>query len=287
MQNLTSEDGLALHLRGWPHGGATPPRGTLLIVHGLGEHIGRYEDAAQRFNSWGWNVVGYDQRGHGASGGRRGDVPDAASLLRDLGRVIDAVGADPRLKAGRLVLVGHSMGGLVAARFVAGGLTASSAGVLPDWFRPVDGLVLSSPALAVAMNGWQRLLLFVGAKLAPHLAAHNGLNPQWVSRDAEVVRAYRADPLVHNRITPTLARMIVEGGQLVRRLAPDWIVPTLLVWAGADRCVVPAGSAEFAAGAPAALLRHECFEGLAHEIFNEPERDQVFAEVKDWLDQAF
>ena len=287
MQNLTTEEGLPLHLRMWSHGGEASPRGTVLVVHGLGEHIGRYEELAQRLNRAGWNVVGYDQRGHGASGGRRGDVPDAQALLRDLACVIDAIAADVRLKAGRLVLLGHSMGGLVASRFVAGGLTASAAGVLPAWFRPVDGLVLSSPALAVAMNGLQRLMLFAGSKLAPHLAANNGLNAQWISRDPEVVRAYRADPLVHDRITPTLAKFIIDAGHLVRRFAPDWIVPTLLLWGGSDRCVVPAGSAEFAAAAPAALVRAHCFEPLAHEIFNEPERAQVFEEVEAWLNTAF
>ncbi|MBV8380311.1 MAG: lysophospholipase [Paucibacter sp.] len=287
MQNLTTEDGLSLHLRTWYHRGDTAPRGTVLVVHGLGEHIGRYEALAQRLNQAGWNVVGYDHRGHGASEGRRGDMPDAQALLRDLARVIDAIGTDARLKAGRLVLLGHSMGGLVAARFVAGGLTASAAGVLPSWFRPVDGLVLSSPALAVAMNGLQRLMLFVGGKLAPHLAANNGLNAQWISRDPEVVRAYRADPLVHDRITPTLAKFIIDAGHLVRRLAPDWIVPTLLLWGGADRCVVPAGNEEFAAAAPATLVRSHGFEPLAHEIFNEPERAQVFDEVEAWLNTVF
>lgn len=287
MQNLTTEDDLPLHLRLWQHGGDTPARGTVLVVHGLGEHIGRYEELARQLNGGGWNVVGYDHRGHGASGGRRGDVPDAEALLRDLAGVIDAIGADARLKAGRLVLLGHSMGGLVASRFVAGGLTASAAGVLPVWFRPVDGLVLSSPALAVAMNGLQRLMLFTGSKLAPHLAANNGLNAQWISRDPEVVRAYRADPLVHDRITPTLAKFIIDGGHLVRRLAPDWIVPTLLLWGGSDRCVVPAGSAEFAEVAPAALVRAHCFEPLAHEIFNEPERQQVFDQLLEWLGTVF
>ena len=287
MQHLTSEDGLPQHLRLWQHGGDAPARGTVLLVHGLGEHIGRYEELARQLNGGGWHVVGYDLRGHGASGGRRGDLPDAEALLRDLAGVIDALCSDARLKGGRLVLLGHSMGGLVASRFVAGGLTASAAGVLPAWFRPVDALVLSSPALAVAMNGLQRLMLFTGSKLAPHLAASNGLNAQWISRDPDVVRAYRADPLVHDRITPTLARFIIDAGHLVRRFAPDWIVPTLLLWGGSDRCVVPAGSAEFAAAAPATLVQAHCFKPLAHEIFNEPERQQVFDKVLDWLSTVF
>ena len=111
-----THDGLALHLRQWPVADA---RGTALIVHGLGEHIGRYAHVAAHLNAWGWSVVGYDQRGHGRSEGPRGRLGADDSLLRDLALVIDAVRAS---HGGPLLLLGHSMGGLVAARFVAGGL---------------------------------------------------------------------------------------------------------------------------------------------------------------------
>lgn len=262
-------------------------RGTVLLVHGLGEHIGRYEAVAARLNSWGWHVVGHDQRGHGASGGARGDVGDAECLLRDLALVIDEVRADPRLGCGPLVLLGHSMGGLVAARFVAGGLAASSGGQLPMWFRPIDGLVLSSPALDPGLSGLQRLQLVLGMALAPHLAVGNGLKTKWISRDAAVVQAYGNDPLVHDRITPTLARAIADGGELVRQHAADWVVPSLLLWAGSDHCVAPSGSAEFAANAPPAVVQAKSFEALFHEIFNEPEREQVFACVQRWLAERF
>ena len=185
------------------------------------------------------------------------------------------------------MLLGHSMGGAVAARFVVGGLAASSGGQMPMWFRPVDGLVLSSPALDLGLSGLQRLKLALGASLAPHLAVGNGLNPNWISRDPAVVKAYTADPLVHDRVTPTLVRMMVEGGELVRQHAADWAVPTLLMWGSSDRCVAASGSAEFAAHAPAAMLRSQGFEALAHEIFNEPEQEQVFAQLQTWLAQRF
>jgi len=287
MRTLRTVDGLPLHWRQWRKLGLDPSRGTVLIVHGLGEHIGRYEAVAARLNSWGWHVVGHDQRGHGASGGARGDVPNEDSLLQDLALVIDELRADPVLGAGPLVLLGHSMGGLVASRFVAGGLTANTAGALPAWFRPVDALVLSSPALDPDLSGFQRLQLAIGVALAPHLAVGNGLKTSWISRDAAVVKAYETDPLVHSRITPTLARWIVDAGQLVRQHAPDWVVPTLLLWAGSDRCVSPGGSAEFAEEAPVAMLRSHCFEALFHEIFNEPEREQVFARLQAWLGDRF
>ena len=270
-ERLRTHDGLSLHLQHWPVAAAR----SVLIVHGLGEHIGRYTHVAAQLNAWGWQVFGYDQRGHGRSEGQRGGLRAADDLLHDLAAVIDAVRA---AQPGPLVLLGHSMGGLVAARFVAGGAGAA-------WLRPVDALVLSSPAFDPGMNAGQKLLLALLGRLAPSLALGNGLKPEWISRDAQVVRNYVADPLVHDRITPRLTRFIVDGGEFVRGLAPRWRVPTLLMWAGSDRCVAPSGSADFAAAAPKAVLQSQVFEPLFHEIFNEPEQAQVFARLQAWLQQ--
>ena len=104
------------------------------------------------------------------------------------------------------------------------------------------------------MSPLQKAMLAVLGPLTPNLAVGNGLKPEWISRDPAVVAAYKADPLVHDRIAPRLARFIVDGGAFVRRVAPRWTVPTLLLYAGADRCVPPAGSAAFAAAAPAAVV---------------------------------
>lgn len=265
---LASDDGLTLWGQAWPLAGSAP-RGSVLIVHGLGEHVGRHAGLAARCNAWGWQAAGFDLRGHGRSDGARGALPDADAMLRDLALAVAALRA---AWAGPLVLLGHSMGGLIAARYVAA--TPQPA---------VDALVLSSPALDPGMSLAQKLLLAAVGRLAPDLALANGLKPEWISRDPEVVAAYVADPLVHDRITPRLARFVVDGGAFVRAAAPRWRLPTLLLWAGADRCVAPSGSAAFAAAAPRAVVSARCFEGLAHEIFNEPERDQVFAELGAWL----
>lgn len=273
---FTTPDGAALSRRDWPAAGVA--RGTVLIVHGLGEHKGRYERVAAPLAAQGWRVTAYDHRGHGESPGPRGAIPDEEALLRDLAAVVDALRAE---RSGPLLLLGHSMGGLIAARFVAEGLRAPPAA----WSRPVDALVLSSPALAADTSAAQKLLLATLGRLAPGLAVNNGLKPRWISRDPAVVSAYVADPLVHERITPRLARFILEGGALVRRLAPLWRVPTLLLWAGADRCVAPRGSEEFARAAPAGLVEAQGYPGLYHEIFNEPERGQVFERLLAWLAQ--
>jgi len=185
---------------------------------------------------------------------------------------------DATRESGRHILLGHSLGGLIAARFVAEALHAPA-----PWSRAVDGLVLSSPALDAGMGLAQKALLAVAGPLLPNLALSNGLKPEWVSRDPAVVAAYVADPLNHDRITPRLARFIVDAGVLALQRAPAWSTPTLLLWAGADRCVAPAGSAGFAAAAPTELLQARCFDGLFHEIFNEPEKGEVVAELLRWL----
>ena len=270
---LTTADGLQLHVREWLIANA---RGTVLIVHGLGEHIGRYAHVAAQLNAWGWSAVGYDQRGHGGSEGARGELHRSDDLLSDLALVIDSVRAK---HPGPLVVLGHSMGGLVAARFVA----AASMPGAPAWSRPVDALVLSSPALDAGTTAWQKFLLSVLGPLAPNLGLSNGLKPTWISRDAKVVGAYMADPLVHDRITPRLALFIVDAGEWVRANAAAWSVPTLLLYAGSDRCVAPAGSAALAAAAPKALLTVQEFKHMHHEIFNEPEQAEVFAVLGGWL----
>jgi alpha-beta hydrolase superfamily lysophospholipase len=274
ISTLTTPDGVALHVQAWPTTG--PGHGTVLIVHGLGEHIGRYARVAAHLDARGWNVMGYDHRGHGRSGGAKGRIAERDDLLRDLALVIDRVQAR---QPGTLVLLGHSLGGLIAARFVAEGCAATPA----PWWRPVDGLVLSSPALDPGMNAVQKLMLAIAGPLAPDLAVNNGLKPAWISRDAAVVQAYEDDPLVHDRVTPRLARFIVDAGATVLGAASRWALPTLLLYAGSDRCVAPRGSAAFAARTPRGVVEVHAFPALYHEIFNEPEHHEVYAVLDGWL----
>jgi alpha-beta hydrolase superfamily lysophospholipase len=271
---VRTRDGLALRRRDWPAGS---DKGTIVIVHGLGEHGGRYARVAATLNANGWSVVGYDQRGHGASPGARGRISAADDLLADLAAVLDDV---RRASPKRVVLLGHSLGGLVAGRFVAGGLESPR----PAWQRDVDALVMSSPALDIGMTAGKRALLATLERLTPNLGVGNGLDVDAISRDAAVVAAYRSDALVHDRVAPRLVRFLADAGPLVRSLAPKWTVPTLLLYAGSDRLVVPAGSAAFAAAAPEGVVTSRAFAPLFHEIFNEPERDEVLAVLTAWLD---
>lgn len=278
LSTFTAADGENLALYDWPlHGGARP-RGMVLMVHGLGEHMGRYEKVARRLGEWGFAVRGYDQYGHGESGGPRGGLTSGTRLLDDLADVVDSARAQlARRKAPALplILLGHSLGGLVAARFVSLQL------------RPVDALVLSSPALDAGLSGLQKFLVGTLSKVAPNLRVGNGLDAQFLSHDPATVAAYRADPRVHDRIAARLALFIAEAGRATLMEAPRWRVPTLLMWAGQDKLVNPAGSLTFAAAAPKQVLTAQCFDGLYHEIFNEQDPEPVFAVLKHWLEQRF
>ncbi len=268
-EKISTRDGTTLMVRWWKRTGR--PRGTVLVVHGLGEHAGRYVKLAMHLTKQGFDCVTYDLRGHGKSEGRRGAIRRADDHLDDLTLVMDAVRrAHPQ---NRLFLLGHSMGGQIAAQVVA------------RRYRPVDGLILSSPALAVKTNLVQRLQLVIGSALFPGLAVHNGVQPDKISKSAAVVAAYKADPLVHDRITPRLARAVLAGGGEVIAQARQWPVPTLLMWALEDHLVDPAGSAKFAMQAPPHVVRAKSFGGLYHEIFNAVDPAPVFAYLDEWLEE--
>lgn len=274
LSTFVASDGENIAIQDWPLAYGRQLRGVVLLVHGLGEHAGRYDHVARRLNDWGFAVRGYDQYGHGESGGIRGGLPDEQRLFDDLADVLDSTRArmDP---ATPLILFGHSLGGLVAARFVS------------LQRRPVEGLVLSSPALDLGLSFWQRLLMAVLPRIAPDLCVRNGLDPRLISHDPAMVRAYQQDRLIHDRISGRLARFMVDAGVATRALAAQWTVPTLLLYAGADRLVNPAGSRAFAGAAPAGVVSAHCFEGAYHEIFNELEREPVFEQLKQWLDARF
>jgi alpha-beta hydrolase superfamily lysophospholipase len=228
---LTMPDGQPLFLRDWPR---HPLHDAVLIVHGLGEHSGRYEALANWFLAHGYAVRSYDQRGHGRTPGPRGALKHGDDLLRDLATVYEhyatSIGRWP-------LLLGHSMGGLVALRAVLDGRVEP------------PGLILSSPALRTFEPPWLRRLAAVLARVLPNLPLRNGLPMDGLSHEAAVIDAYRNDPLRTGWITPRLADFIFHAG--VSSIADAWRlrVPTLLLAAGSDRLVDPSGSRDFSNGA--------------------------------------
>jgi alpha-beta hydrolase superfamily lysophospholipase len=274
LSTFTASDGDNIALQDWPLPEGLALRGVVVLVHGLGEHAGRYDRLARRLNSWGFAVRGYDQYGHGESDGVRGGLPAGPRLLHDLADVIESTSA--RIDRGvPLVVLGHSMGGLVASYLVT------------QRDLPIHGLVLSSPALDLGLGGLQKLMLATLPRIAPNLTIGNGLDPDFISHDPDVVAAYKADPMVHNRISGRMGRFISDSGPLVLDHAPHWSVPTLLMWAGQDKLVNPRGAQAFAAAAPPEVVTARCFDGLFHEIFNELDAEPVFDTLKRWLDERF
>jgi len=260
--------GRRLRTRRWHP--ATPHGGGVYLLHGLGEHGGRYDELARWLCARGWTVASHDHLGHGESGGERGVLDVADRLARDAAERLEAftreIGTPP-------VLLGHSMGGAVAADLVA---TRGLA---------VQGLVLSSPALAVRMGGPMRMLASLLTRFAPDLALGNGLDPERLSGDPRAVAAYRSDPAVHDRISPRLVTWIVRAGAQARAAASTVKVPVLLLVAGDDAMVDPAGSLAFARALPAGRGTLQVFDGLQHELFNEqPEaRSRVLDALAEWL----
>ena len=160
LSTSVASDGDNVMIQDWPIQPGIALRGVVIVVHGLGEHAGRYDTLARRLNEWGFAVRGYDQCGHGESGGPRGVIPTDTRLLDDLTDIVDSTRSRMNKKT-PLILLGHSMGGLVVGRFVSLAI------------RPVDAVILSSPALDPGLSGFQKLLVSVLPKVAPNLCVGN------------------------------------------------------------------------------------------------------------------
>lgn len=269
--DLLTQDGARLFVRDWPlatSGDQSPPG--VLLMHGLGEHCGRYAHIARFFNVLGFAVRTYDHRGHGKSSGSAGDVPDDEAILRDAQAIIQDFSQQLPEPP---VLLGHSMGGLFAARFVAGNLAQ------------IKALILSSPALAINMSGFEQQLAKVALALFPGTGLPNGLKTRYLSHDAEVVQAYQNDALVHPKISARLLHSMQTAMTFTHQHVADISVPVLLLVAEDDHLVDPDGSRRFEKGVAPALMTARYYKGFYHEIFNELDATPVFDDLRTWLEQ--
>lgn len=262
-------DGLALRTRRWRPAG--PAWATLLLVHGLGEHAGRYDQVARQMAGAGIDVHAYDHRGFGASGGRRAYVARWTDLHDDLeARLADARASNASLP---LVMYGHSMGGLIALGYA-----------LADPQRPLpDLVVLTSPGLDSTVARWKQAAAPLLGRIAPRLRVPNGFRPGDLSRDPAVDERVAADPLCIGSSTTRLGAEAFTEQARVRALlsARDPLpVPTYVVH-GSDDPIVPAASSEVLAELPNVVRR--VYPGLRHETHNEPEGPTVVADTIAWL----
>lgn len=260
--------GRTIHWSTWEPVGAEPAAGVIVIIHGFGEHSGRYGHVAERLTGEGWVVFAADHHGHGRSQGPRGRIsfPDAVA---DIDRMVSlAVQRQPGLP---VFMLGHSMGGALALRYA---LAHSDR---------LAGLTLSGPLVQVEGRAAAKLLGRLLGRIAPGLPLAR-LDPGLVSRDPEVVRAYVEDPLVFHRPLPaaTVAEFLRHAATL-----PDEVervhLPTLLMYGTADGLCDPSGAVLVSQRIGAADLTTKSYEGLYHEILNEPERDRVLDDLCGWL----
>lgn len=265
---LTTAGGRSLFRRSWL---PARPEHLLLIIHGFAEHSGRYEHFGAWFAARGCAVYAYDHQGHGRSEGVRGHVRRFDDFLDDLDAMLVAVRAEhPGL---RPQLVGHSMGGLILAAFLCERT--------PD----VETAVTSGAALAVSekLSRGRMRAARVLRRLAPRLTLAAELDPEGLSTDSEVVRAYLEDPLVFRRMTTSLAAELISAIERTSRGAGRVRVPLLMLHGEADPICPPSGTRRFFEGLVVEPRRLRVYPGLRHEIFNEPEHVRVFEDVLTWL----
>ncbi len=272
LSKISARDGESLALRHWPVAGT--PRASVLIIHGLGEHGGRYERAGGILAASGLEPWALDLRGFGASGGRRAYVERLDAWLDDIGDRL----ADLRAAGRPVVLLGHSMGALVCLCYAeADGAKAD--GAKADRPQP-DLLVLSAPAIEGNVAAWKKALAGVLGRLAPGARVKNDIDGPLLSRDPAVGVDYLSDPLNVHTTTTRLGAVLLAAQRPAIAGIGRIRVPTLVIHGGADH-LVPTASSEVFAGHPG--IERRVLPGLAHETFNEPEGPQVVADVAAWI----
>ena len=261
VETAATSDGLEQLRRRWP---VAEPAAAILVIHGIGEHSGRYQHVGRFFAQQGYDVASFDNRGFGRSGGERGHVDSFDQFLDDIEERL----AERRSLGAPVVLFGHSLGGLMAADYLVG-----------DRPQP-DLAVLSSPALAAEVPRWQRVAAPVLGRLRPRMFFPSAIDGDGLSRDPEVGQAYAADPLLVAGGTAGLGYEVFRAMARVNERLDRLRVPTYVLHGDADP-VVPV-----TASAPLGHLdgvTRRVWPDLLHECLNEPEQDEVMGEIERWL----
>jgi alpha-beta hydrolase superfamily lysophospholipase len=242
------------------------------LVHGLGEHTGRYSHVAEHFTRAGFVLAGCDLPGHGQSEGKRGCMSFEEGV-GEIDRLLQETAA--RHPGCPQFLYGHSMGGALVLYY--------SLERRPE----ITGAIVTSPGLASGspVPGWKFTLARIMSRVYPTLQIANGLDRNNLSHDPEVIRAYENDPLVHDRISARLGFDTLTLGDRIIEQAVDFPIPLLLMQGDQDFLVSPKATAAFAQRVPAQKLTYKVWEGLYHETHNEFEKDQVIQTMVDWLNQ--
>jgi alpha-beta hydrolase superfamily lysophospholipase len=272
--HFTTPDGANLYTQAWlpddaPSSGV--PQAIILIVHGLGDHSGRYGNYVNYFMPRGYALYSFDTRGHGRSSGTRGYVDRFDRYVEDVDR--RAAEARSDWPGTPLFVLAHSLGSLMGLSY---------ARQHPD---RLTGLIVTGNALkdALQLPTWKRKLATVLSQVMPALKMNNGIVLSGLSHDPAVIAAYQADPLTHTWGTPRLATEAEVVRAQIRQSASSWRTPTLMLHGGSDPICLAEGARQFAAQTPAGMVEYHEYAGLYHEIHNEAEREQVFRDIETWL----
>lgn len=246
-------------------------RGVIILLHGLGEHSGRYANMALKFTQAGYILSTYDQRGHGNSPGRRGHTPSYEILLDDIDCFRQqTLKRFPDLPA---FLYGHSMGGNLVLNYVIRRLPKFS------------GVIVTGPwlKLTVQLPAFIRAFVRFLSKLWPTFSLSNGLELNALSHDPSVVKAYELDPLVHKKISVRLFTAMDQAGRWAMKNVVQFNLPLLLMHGGGDRITSPEASVRFAG-----CVQKDCtlkiWQDLYHELHNEIEKEEIIAFIINWLE---
>ncbi len=247
------------------------PRAVVCLVHGMGEHMGRYAHVADYFNSKCFHVIGFDQRGHGLSQGKRGHTPSYDLLQESVSHLIET--ASSRYHGLPVFLYGHSMGGnLVLNYAIRNG-------------KGIKAVIGSSPYLRLSFEPpkWKTGLASLVKNILPGLQQPTGLDTAMLSHDQAVVAAYKADPLVHDKITPSFFLSVHEAGEWAVAHAAELKVPGLIFHGDGDKITSSKATEEFARNS-GGKAEAKIFSKLYHETHNEPEKEQVLSYVAGWME---
>ena len=274
--HVRTADSLELACQSWI---SAVPRGLIVIVHGLAEHSGRYHDTAEFFCANNWSVYACDLRAHGHSPNPpkagRVHVRRFSDYFLDVDAVVQlAREQHPDLP---LFILGHSMGGLISISYAL------------EKPEGLAGVIISSPALGTHPDFSPPLLLriLVGilSRIAPRVLVESELDTEAISRDPAVVKAYLDDPLISHKISARWYSELLKTMKKAHRNAGRLQAPMLLMQSGADRLVDPEGPVRWNRSAPEGLVDLAVWDGLYHEMFNEPEKDRVRDRVIAWLER--
>jgi acylglycerol lipase len=262
--------GVQLYAQGWLPDSA--PKAVILLIHGMGEHSSRYQHVAEILTNDGFAVLANDRVGHGKSKGKRGHVNKYDQLFDDIIKLQSE--ATRKFPGAPVFLYGHSMGGGIVLNYV-----------IRNPNNGLKGVIASSPALQLAFEP-PAFKIFLGKMMRniyPGFSQTNEINPEHISKDKAVVEAYKKDPLVHNLITAETGMGLLEWGKEVIANADKITTTLMLIHGDADKLTSYKGTEAFAARAINCEYSINIVEGGYHELHNDPEKEELFDYLLEWL----